>query len=255
VETKAFLIDLDGVLYVGGHAVAGAVSAIDLLESHACQYRFVSNTTRKCRATIAERLDRLGFSIPVSRIFTPTIAAIAAMQQTESTRCLLLTTGDVNRDFAAAGIQNSEREVDFIVVGDAGENFTYRNLNLAMRLVLGGAGILALERDRYWIGADGLMLSAGPFVAALEYATGTRATVVGKPAPEFFALALRNTGVKLSEAAMIGDDILTDIGGAQNAGMQGILVRTGKYRADAVAASGIMPDRTIDSIAQIGELL
>jgi HAD superfamily hydrolase (TIGR01458 family) len=145
--------------------------------------------------------------------------------------------------------------VDFIVVGDAGENFTYRNLNLAMRLVLGGAGILALERDRYWIGADGLMLSAGPFVAALEYATGTRATVVGKPAPEFFALALRNTGVKLSEAAMIGDDILTDIGGAQNAGMQGILVRTGKYRADAVAASGIMPDRTIDSIAQIGELL
>ena len=85
------------------------------------------------------------------------------------------------------------------------------------------------------------MLSAGPFVAALEYATGKEALCVGKPSPGFFSIALEGLGIPASDVAMVGDDIETDIGGAQRSGMQGILVRTGKFREESLASSGIHP--------------
>jgi ribonucleotide monophosphatase NagD (HAD superfamily) len=103
--------------------------------------------------------------------------------------------------------------------------------------------------------ADGLGLDVGPFVAAIEYATGREAYVVGKPAPAFFGEVLGDLGVEAGEAAMVGDDIESDIGGAQHAGLAGILVRTGKYRADAVRASGIEPTATVDTMAAVPDLL
>ena len=102
---------------------------------------------------------------------------------------------------------------------------------------------------------DGLSLDVGPFVAALEYAASTEAFVVGKPAPAFFASALDGTGVAAAEAAMVGDDIESDVGGALHAGMAGILVRTGKFREESVRATGIRPTATIDSIADLPGLL
>jgi HAD superfamily hydrolase (TIGR01458 family) len=127
-------------------------------------------------------------------------------------------------------------------------------MNLAFRLLLDGAILLALEKDRFWMGRDGLLLSAGPFVAALEYASGKSAEVIGKPSPQFFRLALDSMDAVPGESAMIGDDILTDIGGAMALGMKGILVRTGKFRPDVLAGAGVKPTRVIDSIAAIREI-
>jgi len=124
-----------------------------------------------------------------------------------------------------------------------------------MRLLLDGALLIALEKDRVWMAEDGLSLSAGPFVAALEYATGREAHLVGKPSPDFFGLALQALGIPAGEVAMVGDDIRTDIGGARRAGMAGILVRTGKYRDDTARASGITPDAVIGSVADLPGLL
>ncbi|MEN6609317.1 MAG: HAD hydrolase-like protein, partial [Methanoregulaceae archaeon] len=225
------------------------------LEDGGYPFRFLSNSTRKSRATIAARLEKYGFAIPADRIFTPPLAAIAAIRRSGKERCRFLTTGDVDRDFAGAGITPCEGQADWIVIGDAGDNFTYRSMTLAMRDILEGAGILALEHDRYWMGDDGLMLSAGPFVSALEFATGKESLVVGKPSPAFFELALRDMGADPASTVMIGDDIRTDVGGAQAAGIRGVLVRTGKYQEQAVRASGITPYRILDSLAGIGEIL
>jgi ribonucleotide monophosphatase NagD (HAD superfamily) len=78
---------------------------------------------------------------------------------------------------------------------------------------------------------------------------------VGKPSKTFFELALRDMGLRADQVAMIGDDILTDIGGACTMGMQGILVRTGKYRKDAMDNAVIKPNCVIDSIAQLQDIL
>jgi HAD superfamily hydrolase (TIGR01458 family) len=248
---KAFLIDLDGVLYVDKNPIKGAKETIALLEEKGYRYRFVSNTTSKCRATLSRFLGEMGFEIPEEHIFTPAIAAAERIRAEKDNRCFLLTRPDVRRDFEEAGIPLAEEEVDFVVVGDAESDFTFDRLNRAFRLVMDGAEIIALEKDRYWMGADGLCLSAGPFVCALEYATGTQAEVVGKPSLDFFDMALGELRASPDETAMIGDDIDTDVGGAQNAEMMGILVRTGKYREEVAEYSNIIPDLILESIAEL----
>ncbi len=251
---KGFLIDLDGVLYVGDTPIDGAQEAIASLTESGFSIRFVSNTTRRCRRTIAAHLSVMGFEIPEDAIFTPPLAAVAYMKNAGKDRYFLLTSSDVYRDFPPVSEPLLSSAVDYVIIGDAGERLTYESLNTAFRHLEAGAELLALERDRYWMAPDGLSLSAGPFVAALEYASGRTAMVMGKPAPAFFSLALQDMHLTPSETAMIGDDIATDIGGAQQAGMQGILVRTGKFRNDAVSNSPITPGRIIDSIADLQEI-
>ncbi len=252
---RAFLIDLDGVLYVGKSPIQGAKECLKLMEDRGYSYRFVSNSTRRCRNSVAKRLEGLGYDVPAEYIFTPPLAAIEYMKKSGKDRCFLLTMGDVHEDFEAAGITVAEKDVDFVVLGDAGPQFTFERLNKALRLILDGAEVLALEKDRYWMEPEGLVLSTGPFVAALEYATGCKARLMGKPSPEFFRLALNDVGARPEDAAMIGDDIMTDVGGAQRLGMKGILVKTGKYREDLAKSSGIAPDLTLESIASLVEHL
>jgi HAD superfamily hydrolase (TIGR01458 family) len=255
MDVRGFLIDLDGVLYVGDQAIKGARESIDLLRDRNYTFRFVSNTTRKCRNTIAERLSSLGFEIPEEYIFTPPLAAVACMKNAGKHHCYLLTTGDVYRDFEHECSCDKGSGVDFVIIGDAGDEITYDSMNAAFRYLMNGADLIALEKDRYWLAPCGLSLSAGPFVQALEFATGKTATIVGKPSKPFFELALHDMGLRADQVAMIGDDILTDIGGARTMGMQGILVRTGKYRKDAVDNAVIKPDFVIDSIAQLRDIL
>jgi HAD superfamily hydrolase (TIGR01458 family) len=256
VDVKGFLIDLDGVLYVGESAIEGAREAINLLQQKNYRFRFVSNTTRKCRGTIAERLHRMGFSIDERSIFTPPLAAIAKMNAAGKHRCMLITTGDVHKDFEQWCEKDTGSDtIDYVVVGDAGEAMTYEKLNRAFRLINAGAELIALEKDRFWMAHDGLMLSAGPFVAALEFATGKSATIMGKPSRQFFDMALKDMGLPAEQVAMIGDDIITDVAGARKAGMKAVLVRTGKYSKSALDSAAIKPTAVIDSIAKIAEIL
>jgi HAD superfamily hydrolase (TIGR01458 family) len=254
-DFKGFLIDLDGVLYVGNRPISGASAAIQYLIDEKYELRFVSNTTRKCRATIARNLSIMGIDIPKQYIFTPPLAAIAYMKNAGRDQCYLLTTGDVEEDFKQFRMCTPEARPDFVVIGDAGDKITYGTLNRAFRYLMDGADLIALEKDRYWMAPDGLSLSAGPIISALEFATGKTAAVMGKPSAAFFGMALQDMGLLPGQVAMIGDDITTDIGGAQHAGMAGILVRTGKYQRDVVECSAIKPDHTFDSIAQIREIL
>jgi HAD superfamily hydrolase (TIGR01458 family) len=254
-EIKGFLIDLDGVMYTGDNPVVGSDEAIQFLNDNGYAYRFVSNTTRKSRHTIAERLSQMGLEIPEKYIFTPPVAAVTYMKKTGKHRFHLITTGDADRDFPLPVDNNPQEKVDYVILGDAGNEITYSRMNLAFRNLMEGAELIALEKDRYWMDQDGLSLSAGPFVTALEFATGKKAVLMGKPSQDFFDLALSDMSLDRERTVMIGDDIHTDIGGARHAGMRGILVRTGKYREDLVKGSGIRPDLTIQSIAHIREIL
>ena len=252
---KGFLIDLDGVLYVGDHPLAGAQAAIGNLMQKNYTFRFVSNTTRKCHKTIAVLLSAMGFDIPEEYIFTPPLAAIAYMKKTGKRHCHLLTTGDVDRDFEQVCAQDKSAKRDCVIVGDAGDTITYDSLNAAFRHLMDGAELIALEKDRYWMAHYGLFLSAGPFVQALEFASGKTAAIMGKPSKAFFDLALRDMGLPPDQVVMIGDDITTDIMGAHNAWMKGILVRTGKFREDTVKCALVKPTYIIDSIANIQDIL
>ena len=252
---KAFLIDLDGVLYVGKNPIPGVRECLQQMQDLGYGYRFVSNSTRRCRSSVADRLRGLGYDVAASQIFTPPLAAIEHMKRHGKDRCYLLTTGDVNKDFENAGIEICQDQADYIVVGDAADGFTFERLNLALRQIMDGAEILALEKDRYWMEPGGLVLSAGPFVAALEYASGKKAELMGKPSSQFFKMALDDLGIRPEDAAMIGDDIKTDVHGAAEMGMKGILVKTGKYREDLAKSYSPPPYMVLESMAGLAEHL
>ena len=147
----------------------------------------------------------------------------------------------------------ASRTPDAVLVGDLGERWTYALMQEAFDYLMSGAGLIALSRDRYWLDAGRLALDAGPFVAGLEFAAGKSAVVAGKPSPAFYAAALAQPGAGYSRrpSAMVGDDLWSDVQGAQRAGLQGWLVRTGKYREAVLRESGIRPDRILDSIAAL----
>ncbi|XP_063151914.1 haloacid dehalogenase-like hydrolase domain-containing protein 2 [Candoia aspera] len=222
---KAVLVDLSGTLHIEDSAVPGAQEALKKLRSTPLAIRFVTNTTKECKRDLLERLKKLEFDIKEDEIFTSLTAARNLLEQ-KQVRPLLMVEENALHDFT--GIETSEP--DAVVIGLAPDHFNYQTMNKAFRLVLDGAPLIAIHKARYYQKKDGLALGPGPFVTGLEYATDRKAVVVGKPEQTFFLEALRGTNCGPEEAVMIGDDCRDDIGGAQNAGMLGILVKTGKYR-------------------------
>jgi HAD superfamily hydrolase (TIGR01458 family) len=250
---EALLLDLSGVVYVQDEAVPGAAEALARLREAAVPIRLVTNTTMRPRRAILERLDRLGIEADPSELLTPATLARRRCQEAGYDSVALVVLDDLREDLE--GLDESGDPVDAVIVGDLGDRWDYAVLNRAFRRLEGGAQLIALQKNRYWETAEGLSLDAGPFVAALEYATGREAEVVGKPSPAFFELALSDLGVAASAAAMVGDDVEADVGGALEAGIRAVLVRTGKYREEDVRASGIEPNATVDSIADVPGLL
>jgi HAD superfamily hydrolase (TIGR01458 family) len=253
-DVRALLLDLDGVLYVEDEPLPGARDAVASLRALGLELRFVTNTTTRPRRGILEGLHRLGFDVEAHELATPARLAVDHCRQRGHRRVALLMADAVKEDFAELE-EAGEDGADAVVVGDLGSEFGYDVLNGAFRQVMDGAELIALQKNRFWRTRDGLSLDVGPFVAALEYAADTHATVVGKPSAAFFETVLAGIPAEPREAAMVGDDVESDVGGAQSAGLAGILVRTGKYRRDSVAASGVTPAQTVDSIAEVPELL
>ena len=252
-EIRALLIDLDGVLYVEDEPIEGATDAVGAFRRAGLGLRFVTNTTARSHRRTLDRLERLGFGVGEEELVTPAALARRHCEESGHERVALIMNEDVKADFE--GLTETDERTQAVIMGDLGEAFGFEILNRAFRLVMDGAELVALQKNRFWMTPDGLSLDAGPFVAAVEYATGRDALVVGKPSPAFFELVLAELGATPAKTAMIGDDVETDVGGALGAGLAGILVRTGKYREDFVRASGVEPTATVDSVAAVPGLL
>lgn len=225
-KISGVLLDLSGVVFSGGEAIGDAVASVRDLREAGLGLRFVTNTTSKPLCTLVERLNRLGIEAVPGDVFTPARAARALVRERGlSPRFLVQPALLEDLDGSAGG------PPDAVIMGDAGAGFTFEALNEAFRLIEDGADFVALAKNRSFKDSDGrLSLDAGPFVAALEYASRREAHLVGKPSPAFYAAALAELGTSADETAMIGDDVESDVAGAMEAGMMGILVRTGKYK-------------------------
>ena len=250
---SGLLLDLDGVAYVGAKAIDGAPEAIEHLRAKGIPFRFTTNTTTRSIRSLHEKLTALGLPIEPREVFGVIRATKSYLRSLGDPVCLMLVTDDPKEDFNE--FRQSETNPTHIVLGDLGKDWDHNLLQRCFTLMMNGAELVALHKGRYWQTEAGLRVDLGAFVAGLEYVTGKAATVIGKPSKAFFDLALADLGVPAERVAMIGDDIINDVQGAQLAGMRGIQVRTGKYREDLIAQSGVRPDLVIDSIADIVNLI
>jgi len=255
-DRPAILIDLDGVIYQGNKPIAGATDAIGWLNAQGIRHRYVTNTTSRSRVRLLHKLEQLGIKVRLEDIFTPIIAALHWLNNQNIKNAALFVPKDALSDFKGIGRPGSvaESEVDAVVVGDLGDEWDYSLLNRAFRLLMQESqpALIALGLTRYWRAADGLRLDVAPFIKALEYAASCKAIVIGKPSVDFFKLALNSFEEIPETAIMIGDDIVGDIQGAQKAGINAILVKTGKFREQDLATD-IKPDVILESIANLPE--
>lgn len=244
---RGILIDLSGVMYIGDGPVAGAPEALSRIRKAGLPVRFLTNTTRTPKRGLLDRLSRMGFKIAADELFTPAQAARELLIERGLTARFLIHPA-LEEDFQ--DLPPSLGESRAVVIGDAADGFTYQALNAAFRDLADGAEFLALAQNRTFLDADGrLSLDTGAFVAALEYASGRSAIVLGKPSADFYAEAARDMDVQLDGLVMIGDDVESDVSGALAAGVgHALLVRTGKYAPGAEAAAEPAPTAVVDDI-------
>ena len=247
------LFDLEGVLFVGDRPITGAVETIRYLKERQVPHYFVTNTTTKSRGALAHKMRRLGFEVEPEEILTASCAASAYLRTISPASCYLLVADEVKDEFKA--FPESELAPDVVVIGDIGTAWDYELVNRAFQMVMSGARLVALHKSKYWQTPQGLQVDIGAFIAGLEYATGTKAEVVGKPSSAFFKVGIQALGCPKEQIIMIGDDIDSDVGGAQKSGIRGILVRTGKYRKETLEASSVTPDAVWDSVAGLTNYL
>jgi HAD superfamily hydrolase (TIGR01458 family) len=252
---RAVLLDIDGVLTVSWRPLPGAVDAVTRLRDAGFAVALVTNTTSRTRAEMASTLAAAGFPVGIDDIFTaPAITAAYLARHHPGARCLLLNSGDIADDLAGVTITD-DTEADVVILGGAGPEFSYAALNRVFQCLLGGARLVAMGRSLYWRTDTGMRLDTGAFLAGLEQASGVPAVVTGKPAAAFFATAIDALGATASQTVMVGDDILADVLAAQDHGLTGVLVRTGKYRPESLRSAPGAPDHVIDSVADLPRLV
>lgn len=233
---NAVLLDIAGVLHDGRVPYAGATDAIERLATAGIRLRFVTNTSRRTRASTVARLCSMGFAVTAEQVFTAPLAARTYLEQA-GLRPLLIIHPDLAPDFA--GLET--RDPNAVFLADAAEYCSYAALDKAFGLMSDGAPLIAVGRNRYFREGGQLHLDAGAFVAALEYASGQQAIVAGKPSPAFFQAVLDDLGTAAADAVMVGDDVEADVVGARDNGLEAWLVQTGKYRVgdeDRLAGCG-----------------
>ena len=254
---RGFILDADGVLVLKGVPIPGAVDAVRALQARGIPFRVVTNFSLVHRESLADWFAAAGLAIESERIITATSAAAAHTAERHPGRPLfVLAAPDACREFDGQHLLTAEEAeaaspgtVAAVVIGDAGDELSHRNLDIAFRLIRGGADFLAMHRNPWWLTSKGETLDAGAMVVGLGFATGRPAQILGKPSPVVFRQAAaglaRDLGgrVARNELAMVGDDLKADVAAAQRVGLRGILVLTGKTSLADLADLAGLADR------------
>jgi HAD superfamily hydrolase (TIGR01458 family) len=254
---RGLLLDVDGVLVLRGKLIPGAAEALAALDAARFPYRLATNYSLFSRATLSRQFAEAGVAIPPEWIVSAASAAAAhARRRFGAEPVYVLTSADARVEFEGLALMSHDEAAEpgaraaAVIVGDAGEEFTPRNIQAAFRLLKNGARFVAMHKNRWWVTSAGVVLDSGAYVAALEFATERRALVTGKPSRTFFGEGVGQLGLPASDVAMVGDDLWNDVLGAQKAGLRGVFVRSGKHgEAELARIASTRGGRTPDAVA------
>jgi HAD superfamily hydrolase (TIGR01450 family) len=253
---RVFFFDLDGVLSVGKEKprYVGGRELIKRLKESGKKTFVLTNNSTQTRQEVHHNLKQLGFSFDLKDILTSGyLTGQYLTLRFGETKFGLVGEAGLKRELEAAGHRESVKPQAIIVGLD--RHLSYNKLNEALRFLRQGAILVGVYGGAVYMSARGPALSAGPIVKALEYASGKRAVMIGKPSPRMFHLALRLAREKAIRAVMVGDQIETDVLGAQRAGVHTILVLTGVETKESVEQSRIKPDVVVEHLAVLGKLI
>ena len=228
-SSPSFFIDIDGVLYGGGVPTEKGPQVLEYLRERNFKFVLVTNTSRMTRTQIARKLLNLGYQVQEEEIFpTSTAAAKYLRKRFKKADCFVIGDNSLRDVLEEHGHRTfvEEEPADAIVIGQS-KWADFRQIDIARRLVVNGAEVVALHRDLTWPDGDVTRIALGPIVAAMESVIDGPVTVIGKPEKKFFTAALQHAKFQREHTIMIGDSVQSDIRGAIDSGLKSLLVRTG----------------------------
>ncbi len=255
---RLVLLDIDGTLYIDHQVIDGAVDAVNWLREQGYALRFLTNTTTRSQADLHQQLEHMGFSLDENELINAPVAAVLELRtlQLQLGRKLKIwpvVAQAIEMDFAE--FDRDEVKPDFIVLGDIGDAWHVSLINQLFTAMHNGAKLITLHKNRFWQTQNTLKVDIGFYVAGLEYVTGQTAQIMGKPSASFFNRVLADADVAPDQVVVVGDDLDSDVGGAQRHGMTGILVKTGKFRQQYLEQSSIKPNGILSSVAELPKFL
>jgi NagD protein len=250
-----YLIDMDGVLYRGTEVIAGADTFIQQLRAREIPFRLLTNNSQRTRRDVVAKLNRMGIEVEEEHIFTSAMATARFLaRQTPGGTAFVIGEGGLLTALHQNGYAVVDHEPDYVVVGE-GRTFNLELVEAAVRMILGGAKLVATNLDPNCPTQNGLRPGCGAMVAMLETATGVKAFSVGKPSPVMMRAARKELGLATDETSIIGDTMETDILGGAQLGFHTVLVLSGGTRPADLQRYAYGPDIVVDSLAQFSELL
>lgn len=251
-EIKGVLFDVSGVLEFQGAIYPGVIELLSLLRERGITVRLLSNSTLQSRRSYSEILSRKGFIINEDEVITASFATARYLESLQPRSCWVWLKGKGRDEFKK--FFQTEKDPEYIVLGDFREGFNFHNLNRAAELILNGSRLIVMITEMIDHSLGKVELTVGAYGRMLEEATGTRTIYVGKPHKYIFDMALRTMDLDPDQVLMVGDKVSTDIRGAANAGIKSILVKTGEFR-ESDLKKGIKPDYIRASITEVTNLL
>ena len=252
-DVKGLLIDLEGVLYSDNKLIPGSIEAIKEFRKNNLKLRFLTNTTTTPRNLIFNKLQDFGFNIKEEEIFTPIIATKNYLRDNRVKKIALVTNVEIIEEFNDYEI--TQKNPEAVIMGDIYKNFKWDILDRIFKLVyLQNAALIALHQNKYSMRDGEVSLDLGPFVKAIEYSSGKKSILMGKPEKNFFELAVKDLNISNDNILMIGDDISSDIEGSINANLKAIQVKTGKFQEKDLKYP-TQPNYRLNSITELPKLL
>jgi NagD protein len=246
-----YLIDMDGVIYRGGHLIPGADRFISGLRKTDTPFRFLTNNSQRTRRDVATRLQRMGIDVEEEHVYTCAMATARFLaHQKPGGTAFVIGEGGLLTALHENGYAIVDKDPDYVVVGE-GRTISFEMVEAALEMILGGAKLVATNLDRNCPTESGLRPGCGATVAMLETASGVKAFSVGKPSPVMLRGARKELGLTTDQTIVIGDTMETDILGGVQLGFQTILVLSGGTGRDDLDRYAYRPDKIVDSVADL----
>ena len=249
---KGILSDIDGTLYFKGVPIPGTIDTINKLRDLGIKLLFFTNTDSKSPKTVLKILKDYGFTINEEEIYTPIIALKEFLSKHPNKKSYFVTTREVEHEFQNVPQVEGDEVPDNVIIGDFHDNWAVNRLNEAFKYVFKGANLLGTQGNKYYLDHNGEpIIDTGSFVQLIATAANITPKIFGKPSKEYFLQALEKINLSENKVFVIGDDIESDIQGANNANIKSILVKTGKGQFYDPNKTQIKPFMVIDSFSSI----
>lgn len=247
-DIRGVIFDIDGVLTFQGKVYPGAVEVVDVLLEKGIVLRFLTNSTLNSRASAAEKLRKLGFRVDDEDVITASYATATYLRSIDPRSCWVMVERKGIDEFAE--FTQDVEDPEYIVVGDNRSKFDFDHLNKAVRLLMRGAKLIAMQSELLDTSMGDIELNVGSWVGLLERASGVRAVSIGKPNPYAFELALQGMGLAKSQVLVVGDRLSTDVQGAKDFGLRSALVKTGEFDERDLDGD-LQPDIVLESVGDL----